>query len=154
MDYIELVKTFNTTFNKLNSLSPTLNIPEFEKEFIFNFIQEELDEYKEAYLNNNLVEVADAFGDIMYVLCAGILAFGLQDKFDVIFQEIQNSNMSKACTSEKEARETVKIRSQEQNEPCHFEKVNDYYIVYRTRDRKVMKSINYFKPDIKSILNK
>ena len=44
--------------------------------------------------------------------------------------------------------ETVSVRSKEQNEPCHYEKVEDRFVVYRTRDRKVMKSINYFKPNL------
>lgn len=153
MNYIELVKTFNTTFNKLNSESPTVDIPQFEKEFIYNFLLEELEEYKQGVENNDIVEIADAFGDIMYVLCAGILAYGLQDKFNDIFQEIQDSNMSKCCNSEEEAIQTVKVRSAEQLEPCHYEQVGDKYVVYRTRDRKVMKSINYFKPDIKKYLN-
>ena len=46
------------------------------------------------------------------------------------------------------AEETSYCREQEQGEPCHYEKVGDRYVVYRTRDRKVMKSINYFKPDL------
>jgi hypothetical protein len=57
--------------------------------------------------------------------------------------------MSKACKTEQEAKETVKLREQEQGEPCHYEKVGIYWVVYRSRDRKVMKSINYFRPDLK-----
>ena len=75
--------------------------------------------------------------------------FGLKDKIEPGYAEVQASNLSKVCKTEEEARLTVIKRSQEQNEPCHFEKVGDYYIVYRTRDMKVMKSINYFKPDLK-----
>ena len=56
--------------------------------------------------------------------------------------------MSKSCSTEEEAMETVAVRSKEQAEPCHFEKVEDRYVVYRTRDRKVMKSINYYRPDL------
>jgi hypothetical protein len=57
--------------------------------------------------------------------------------------------MSKACKDEVEAKATVKVREQEQGESCHYEKVGDYWIVYRTRDRKVMKNINYFRPNLK-----
>ena len=57
--------------------------------------------------------------------------------------------MSRACLTEKEAISTVKVRSKEQGEPCHWEQVGDMYIVYRTRDRKVMKSLTYFRPDLK-----
>jgi hypothetical protein len=74
---------------------------------------------------------------------------GLKDKFNDAYAEVQASNMSKACTTEEEAAETVKVRSEQQGEDCHYEKVGDFYIVYRTRDRKVMKSVNYFKPDLK-----
>jgi len=62
--------------------------------------------------------------------------------------------MSKACSSEEEAQATVERRSKEQNEPCHYEKVGKYYIVYRTRDRKVMKNVNYFRPDLKQFFTK
>jgi hypothetical protein len=62
--------------------------------------------------------------------------------------------MSKACKDEAEAKETVKVRSEEQGELCHYEKVGDYWIVYRTRDRKVMKNINYFRPNLKQFFDK
>ena len=73
---------------------------------------------------------------------------GLKDKIWPAYQEVQASNLSKSCSNEKEAMETVTIRSKEQNEPCHYEKVGERYVVYRTRDKKVMKSINYFRPDL------
>ena len=56
--------------------------------------------------------------------------------------------MSKSCSTKEEAMETVTLRSKEQNESCHFEQVKDRFVVYRTRDRKVMKSINYYRPDL------
>jgi len=62
--------------------------------------------------------------------------------------EVQASNLSKACSTEAEAQETVKVRSQEQGADCHYERVGDKYVVYRSHDRKVMKSINYFRPDL------
>ena len=74
---------------------------------------------------------------------------GLKDKFEPAYAEVQASNMSKVCKDEDEAKETVKVRAEQQGEPCHYEKVGDYWIVYRSRDMKVMKSINYFKPDLK-----
>jgi hypothetical protein len=62
--------------------------------------------------------------------------------------------MSKACTTEKEAILSVSKRAEEQGEDCHFEKVAEgRYIVYRTRDRKVMKSISYFRPNLKQFFN-
>jgi hypothetical protein len=68
--------------------------------------------------------------------------------------EVQASNMSKVCKTEEEANFTVRVREQEQGERCHYEKQGDYYIVYRSRDRKVMKSINYFRPNLKQFLDK
>ena len=70
---------------------------------------------------------------------------GLKDMVMPAYQEVQASNMSKACKDEAEAKATVKLREQEQGERCHYEKQGDYYVVYRSRDRKVMKSINYFR---------
>jgi hypothetical protein len=73
---------------------------------------------------------------------------GLKDKIWPAYQEVQASNLSKACKTEKDAKATVIQRSSEQGEECHYEKVRDYFIVYRTRDRKVMKNINYFHPNL------
>jgi len=147
--FVSEVETFNKTMGKPNNYTPV--IPE-EKEwmFVYNFILEELEEYKHACETGNIVEVLDALCDIAYVSIGnGAMLHGLKDKLMPAYQEIQASNMSKACTSEEEARLTVIKRSQEQGEPCHYEKVGDYWIVYRTRDKKVMKNINYFKPDLK-----
>jgi len=84
----------------------------------------------------------------------GVMLHGLKDKIWPAYLEVQASNMSKACTSEEEAMETISKRSEEQGEACHFEKIEEgRFIVYRTRDRKVMKSINYFRPDLKQFFN-
>jgi hypothetical protein len=74
---------------------------------------------------------------------------GLKGKIWPAYCEVQASNLSKACSTEEEAKETVKVRSHEQGEPCHYEKCGDKYIVYRSRDKKVMKNINYFRPNLK-----
>ena len=100
------------------------------------------------------MEVLDALCDIAYVsLGNGTMLHGLKDKIWPAYLEVQGSNMSKACTSEEEAQETTTIRAKEQGEECHYEKVGDVYVVYRTRDRKVMKSINYYRPDLKQFFN-
>ena len=150
--YISEVETFNATMGKPNTYTP--NIPN-EKEwmFVYNFILEELEEYKHACETGNIVEVLDALCDITYVsLGNGAMLHGLKNKILPAYQEVQASNMSKACKTEEEAIETVKIRSIEQGADCHYEKVGDYWIVYRTRDRKVMKNINYFKPNLAQFL--
>ena len=147
--FVSEVETFNATMGKPNNYAPI--IPE-EKEwmFVYNFILEELEEYKHACETGDIVEILDALCDIAYVSIGnGAMLHGLKDKLWDAYQEVQASNMSKACNSEEEAQQTVERRSAEQNEPCHYEKVGEYYIVYRSRDRKVMKSINYFRPDLK-----
>jgi predicted HAD superfamily Cof-like phosphohydrolase len=150
--FVSEVETFNSTMGKPNNYEPI--IPE-EKEwmFVYNFILEELEEYKHACETGDIVEILDALCDITYVsLGNGAMLHGLKDKVWPAYQEVQASNMSKACISEKEAQETVRVRSAEQKEPCHYEKIGEYYIVYRTRDKKVMKNINYFRPDLKQFL--
>jgi len=90
-----------------------------------DLIKEENEEYLEAALNGDIVEIADALGDQLYILCGTMLKHGLQHKMEEVFDEIQRSNMSKLGADGK---------------PIHRE------------DGKVMKGPNYFKPDIKSIL--
>jgi hypothetical protein len=152
--FVSEVEEFNAIMGKPNNYTPV--IPD-EKEwmFVYNFILEELEEYKHACETGDIVEVLDALCDITYVsLGNGAMLHGLKDKVWPAYQEVQASNLSKACISEEEAQETVRVRSAEQEEPCHYEQVGKYYIVYRTRDRKVMKNINYFRPDLTQFLNK
>ena len=147
--FVNEVETFNATFNKPNNYEPT--IPEKKEwQFVYDFILEELEEYREACERGDIVEVLDALCDITYVsLGNGVMLHGLKDKIWPAYQEVQASNMSKACKTEEEAIQTVSKRSKEQGEACHFEKIEEgRYIVYRTRDRKVMKSINYFRPNL------
>ena len=146
--FVDEVEEFNVTFGKPNNYKP--NIPSRnEWEFVYNFVLEELEEYKEACESGDIVGVLDALCDITYVsLGNGVMLHGLRRKILPAYAEVQASNMSKSCVTEEEARQTVELRSREQGEPCHYEEKGDYYVVYRTRDRKVMKSINYFKPDL------
>jgi hypothetical protein len=146
--FVSEVEEFNAVMGKPNNYDPVIP-DEREWMFVYNFILEELEEYKHACETGNIVEVLDALCDITYVsLGNGAMLHGLKDKVWPAYQEVQASNLSKACTSEEEAQETVRVRSAEQEEPCHYEQVGKYFIVYRTRDRKVMKNINYFRPDL------
>ena len=146
--FVNEVEIFNRTFNKPNAYEPT--IPEKKEwQFVYDFVLEELEEYRQACENGDIVEVLDALCDIAYVsLGNGTMLHGLKDKIWPAYQEVQGSNMSKSCKTEEEAMETVTLRSKEQAEPCHFEQVEDRFVVYRTRDRKVMKSIEYYRPDL------
>ena len=92
----------------------------------FKLMAEENQEYFEAAKNNDIVEVADALGDMLYILCGTIIEHGMQDKIEEVFDEIQKSNLSKLG--------------------------DDGKPIYRN-DGKVMKGPNYFKPNISEILN-
>jgi predicted HAD superfamily Cof-like phosphohydrolase len=147
--FVNEVEDFNNLMSKPNNYTPI--IPEKKEwQFVYDFVLEELEEYKEACEKGDIVEILDALCDIAYVsLGNGTMLHGLKDKIWPAYQEVQASNMSKACKTQEEAVNTVDVRSKEQGEPCHWEQVGDMYIVYRTRDRKVMKSLTYFRPDLK-----
>ena len=147
--FIDEVEEFNAVMGKPNNYEPT--VPERKEwEFVYNFILEELEEYRAACEAGDIVEVLDALCDITYVATGnGTMLHGLKDKIWPAYQEVQASNLSKACQTEEDAKATVIQRSSEQGEECHYEKVGDYYVVYRTRDRKVMKNVNYFRPNLR-----
>lgn len=125
--YTDAVNAFHTAFKLNVQDKPTVAISDDRKLLRFNLMKEENEEYLEAAQNNDLVEVADALGDMLYILCGTIIEHGMQHKIDEVFDEIQRSNMSKLGEDEKP--------------------------IYR-EDGKVLKGPNYFKPDIKAILNK
>ena len=151
--FVNEVEEFNSTFGKPNNYEPTIPSKK-EWMFVYDFILEELEEYKAACEAGDIVEVLDALCDITYVsLGNGAMLHGLKDKVLPAYKEVQASNMSKACSTEEEAIETVTVRAVEQKEPCHYEKVGNVWVVYRSRDKKVMKSINYFRPNLKQFFN-
>ena len=124
-DKILAVKEFHKAF-KLDYLDkPKADLGTNKNKLRFNLMKEENEEYFEAANNNDMVEVADALGDMLYILCGTIIEHGMQHKIDEIFSEIQNSNMSKIGA--------------------------DGNPIYR-EDGKVLKGPNYFKPNIKGIL--
>lgn len=118
-----------------------------------SLLEEELNELKTAIQNNDLVEVADAFADLQYVLSGAILEFGLGEKFKAIFDEVQRSNMSKTCKTIEEAELTRKYYRENRDMESFVEKSGNEYLVYRKIDGKVLKSVNYSPPDIEGILN-
>ena len=130
-------------------------IPSKERiELRLSLLEEELKELKKAIEENDLVEVADAFADLQYVLSGAILEFGLGAKFKELFDEVQRSNMSKTCKSMEEAEATRKYYKENRGVDSYIEKSGDEYLVYRVGDGKVLKSVNYSAPDLKSILEK
>ena len=122
---LNAVQAFHQAFKIRCAAQPTVDLPDQIKELRFRLMEEENQEYLEAAKNNDLVEVADALGDMLYILCGTILSHGMQHKIEEVFDEIQRSNMSKLGAD---------------GEPIYRE------------DGKVMKGPNYFKPDIAKIL--
>lgn len=123
---LKAVEKFHNTFLIENGTEPRL-LPANDCILRANLMDEENKEYIEGCANGDLVEVADALGDQLYILCGTILRHGLQHKIEEVFDEIQRSNMSKLG---------------EDGKPIFRE------------DGKILKGPNYSKPDIKPILNK
>jgi len=122
---LNAVKLFHETYGLGLSTEMKANLGKLKNELRFNLMKEENEEYLEAVENNNIVEIADALGDMLYVLFGTILEHGLQHKIEAVFDEIQRSNMSKLG---------------EDGKPIYRE------------DGKVMKGPNYFKPNFSAIL--
>jgi predicted HAD superfamily Cof-like phosphohydrolase len=116
-----------------------------------SLIAEELKELQVGIENKDIVEIADALCDIQYVLAGAILEFGLADRFKSLFDEVQRSNMSKACENLEEAVATVS-HYQNQGVDCFYEQEGELFLVFRSEDRKTLKSINYSPADLRSIL--
>jgi predicted HAD superfamily Cof-like phosphohydrolase len=142
-------------FHQLFKL-PVLNSPVIPDQDRINLrislLEEELTELKKAIAEDDIVEVADAFADLQYVLSGAILEFGLGQKFKDIFDEVQRSNMSKTCKTLEEALKTQSHYKETRGVESFIEKCENEYLVYRKEDGKVLKSINFSAPDIKSIL--
>ena len=92
---ISAVEIFHDAFGIKNNYEPTSDLTEKDIELRYNLMNEENSEYLEAAKNGDIVEVADALGDQLYILCGTILKHGLQHKIAEVFTEIQRSNMSK-----------------------------------------------------------
>jgi len=164
----EVIDLDNTTTfgepNALNDVSKfhkTFELPILDTPIIpakercvlrINLIEEELRELKEAIEQDDLVEVADAFCDIQYVLSGAILEFGLGDKFKALFEEVQRSNMSKVCKTQEEAEATQKHYLNKSKTESYIQKKGEEYLVFRKVDGKVLKSVNYSPADIKGML--
>lgn len=123
---IDHVAKFHDVFQIGNELEPLAVVGEGTYNLRYNLMKEENDEYLDACKDGDLVEIADALGDQLYILCGTILKHGLQNKIEEVFDEIQKSNMSKLDAN---------------GNPIFRE------------DGKILKGENYFKPNIKKILD-
>ena len=121
---LEAVKLFHTTYGLGVSENMKADLGTQKNNLRFELMKEENEEYLEAVNNNDIVEIADALGDMMYILCGTIIEHGLQHHIEAVFDEIQKSNMSKLGTDGKP--------------------------IYR-EDGKVLKGPNYFKPDFSKL---
>lgn len=151
IDPLNQVAEFHKTFNHPIVDSPQMP-PENRSKLRVSLIAEELKELEEAIQQNDLVEVADALCDIQYVLSGAILEFGMGEKFKTLFEEVQRSNMSKACVSAEEAQATVDHYKKEKDTDAYFEERDGKFLVYRKGDNKTLKSINYSPADLKKYL--
>lgn len=125
-DHLKKVESFHDSFGIDNNYNPTVNLSEKDIQLRFDLMREENEEYLKAAKEGDLIEVADALGDQLYILLGTILKHGMQDKIEEVFNEIQRSNMSKLG---------------EDGKPIYRE------------DGKVLKGPNYFKPNIDKILS-
>ncbi|MFC3198694.1 hypothetical protein ACFOET_13820 [Parapedobacter deserti] len=115
-------------------------------------LAEELKELEEAIAGKDITEVADALCDLQYVLSGAVLEFGLANKFAQLFDEVQRSNMSKACKTRQEAEDTV-AHYQQKGVECFYEEADGHFLVYRKEDHKTLKSIYYSPADLERILS-
>jgi predicted HAD superfamily Cof-like phosphohydrolase len=122
---VKAVIDFHNAFGIGIEEKPNSKLPEEISKLRFDLMKEENEEYLEAANANDLIEIGDALGDMLYILCGTIISHGFQDKIEAIFDEIQRSNMSKLGADGKP--------------------------IYR-EDGKVLKGPNYFKPNLKKIL--
>ena len=124
---LDSVKHFHETYKLSYNINPVADLGSNKNKLRFDLMAEENNEYINAANNNDIVEVADALGDMLYILCGSIISHGFQNKIEALFDEIQRSNMSKLDINGKP--------------------------VFR-EDGKILKGPNYFKPNIKEILEK
>jgi predicted HAD superfamily Cof-like phosphohydrolase len=151
IDSLNQVAQFHSTFGAPIVEKPS--IPSADRcQLRVSLLAEELDELKEAIASNDLVEIADALCDLQYVLSGAVLEFGMGEKFVDLFNEVQRSNMSKACQSLAEAEATVKFYADKDGTLAEIIEENGLWKVYRKSDNKVLKSINYSPADLVSIL--
>ena len=148
---LQLVAEFHKTFR--HPILPAPAIPDESRcKLRVALIAEELKELEVAIHENDIVGVADAVCDIQYVLSGAILEFGLGDKFKALFEEVQRSNMSKACISEEQAIKTVEYYKAKDGTECYYKEIEGKWLVYRRADNKTIKSIGYSPANLEKIL--
>ncbi len=153
IDALNQVAEFHRTFRHPIVEQPAIPSPERCKLRV-SLIAEELEELQEAITQGDLVEIADALCDIQYVLSGAVLEFGLGAQFVELFNEVQRSNMSKACKTQEEAEATIQHYLDKDGTESYYKEVDGLFLVYRKSDDKTLKSVRYSPADLKGILNK
>jgi len=149
MNSIELIEHWRTTFNLPVRKTPSLQ----DKEGInlsLKLIEEEFNELAEGVRTNNLVEIIDALGDLMFVVVqmANVIGVDVDDVVRLVYE----SNMSKLCSTKEIATETVK-KYFEEGILTRIEPIGDKYKILRISDNKLLKSIEFKAPDFTKLLN-
>ena len=126
-DQLDSVRCFHEVFQAYMECTPTAKVPAEISQGRIQMFLEELDEYRAAVHNHDIVEIADALTDMLYVLLGTFITHGLQDIAEELFAEVHRSNMSKL---------------DEQGKP-----------IFR-QDGKVLKSDQFSDPDLRSIIAK
>lgn len=152
IDSLNQVAEFHRTFGAPILDNPQIPEPKRAK-LRYDLLAEELKEFWEAVEQNDIVGVADALCDLQYVLSGAVLEFGLGEKFVDLFNEVQRSNLSKACNSLAEAEATVAHYLQKDGTEAHIVAADGKFLVYRNADHKVLKSIHYSPANLEKILS-
>jgi predicted HAD superfamily Cof-like phosphohydrolase len=151
IDALNQVAAFHRTFQAPILDSP--QIPDTQRATLrYNLLAEELQEFKDAIEAQDIVAAADALCDLQYVLAGAVLEFGLGEKFVELFNEVQRSNMSKACTTREQAEATVNYYFQKDGTEAHIQPRDGQFLVFRTADNKVLKSIDYSPADLERLI--
>ena len=145
-DALRDVAEFHRTFRLPVLDQPT--IPDADRcRLRLNLLREELDELAAAVEQGDLVETADAFADLQYVLSGAILEFGLGERFADLFAEVHRSNMSKTCAT-REAAERTLAHYRALGQEGRIEASGPVFLVYRNDDGKVLKNVDYSPADL------
>ena len=127
IDCVNAVAEFHDSFGIPNKYTPLAKVDKKDFNLRYSLMKEENEEYLQACKDGDVIEIADALGDMLYIWCGSVLKHGMQDVIEEIFNEIQRSNMSKLDSNGKP--------------------------IFR-EDGKVLKGENYFKPNLKAIIEK
>ena len=152
MTGINKIKHWRETFGLPNRETPQVVTLE-ESNLAFNLIVEETSELKHAlhpesnwfFYKPNLAEIADAIGDLYFVVTQAAMIHGLDP--EMLIDRVYKSNMSKLCLTEQEAVDSVKAYTDKEISTYYTQLPDGKFIIKRTVDNKVLKGINFFEPD-------